>query len=76
MTLQKHAFSNTLKILPPKNENFQIKIRLFSHSAQNIDCWYLFEPPRRSGSNEYPQSVFRAKIRKIMYTSVNPFFTI
>ena len=25
LTLRKHAYSNTLKILPPKNENFQIK---------------------------------------------------
>ena len=24
-TLRKHAYSNILKILPPKNENFQIK---------------------------------------------------
>ena len=23
--LRKHAFSNKLKILPPKNENFQVK---------------------------------------------------
>ena len=27
-------------------------------SAQNIDCGYSFEPPRRGGSNEYPQSMF------------------
>ena len=26
--------------------------------AQNIDCGYTLEPPRRGGSNEYPQSVF------------------
>ena len=24
-TLRKHAYSNALKILPPKNENFQMK---------------------------------------------------
>ena len=29
ITLRKHAYSNILKILPPKNENFQIKILLF-----------------------------------------------
>ena len=33
--------------------------------AQNIDCWYLLEPPRRGGSNEYPQSMFWAKTWKI-----------
>ena len=27
-------------------------------SAQNIDCGYSLEPPRRGGSNEYPQSMF------------------
>ena len=27
--------------------------------------WVLVEPPRRGGSNVYPQSMFRAKIRKI-----------
>ena len=31
---------------------------IFLISAQNIDCWYLLEPPRRGGSNEYPQSMF------------------
>ena len=25
---------------------------------QNIDCWYSIEPPRRGGSNVYPQSMF------------------
>ena len=25
-------------------------------SAQNIDCGYSLEPPRRGGSNKYPQS--------------------
>ena len=27
-------------------------------SAQNIDCGYSLVPPRRSGSNEYLQSMF------------------
>ena len=34
----------------------------FYISAQNIDCGYSFEPPRRGGSNEYPQSMFWAEI--------------
>ena len=43
----------------PKTENFQIKISdMFLVSAQNIDCGYSLEPPRRGGSNEYPQSMF------------------
>ena len=45
--------------LLPKNENFQLKISdIFHISAQNIDCGYSLEPPRRGGSNEYPQSMF------------------
>ena len=63
-TLRKHAYSNILKILPPKNENFQIKI-----FAQKIDCGYSLEPP-------HPQSMFWTETRKIMHTHVNPSFTI
>ena len=29
---------------------------------KNIDCGYSLEPSRRGGSNEYPQSMFRAEI--------------
>ena len=35
---------------------------IFLISAQNIDCGYSLEPSRRSGSNEYPQSMFCAEI--------------
>ena len=38
---------------------------IFVISAQNIDCGYSLEPPRRGGSNEYPQSVFWIEIWKI-----------
>ena len=76
-TLRKHAYSNVLKIIQPKKENFQIKFSdIFHISAQNIHCGYSLEPPRRGGSNEYPQSMFQVEIRKIMYTPVNPSFTI
>ena len=49
---------------------------IFYIFAQNIDCGYSLEPPRWGGSNECPQSIFRAEIRKIVYTPVNPSFTI
>ena len=76
-TLRKYAYSNILKILPPKNKNFQIKnLDIFHNSAPNIDCEYPLEPPRRGGSNEYPQSMFLSRSKKIMYTPVNPSFTI
>ena len=65
------------KNLTPKIENFQIKnANIFLISAQNIDCGYSLEPPRRGGSNEYPQSMFLSRNKKIMYTPVNPSFTI
>ena len=65
------------KFYHKKNENFQIKNSdIFHIFAQNIDCGYSLEPPRRGGSNEYPQSMFLAEIRKIMYTPVNPSLTI
>ena len=36
---KKHAYSNILKILQPKKENFQIKNSdIFHISDQNIDC--------------------------------------
>ena len=65
IALRKHAYSNILKISPPKTESFQLKILIFFHiSAQNIGCGYPFEPPRRGGSNEYPQSMFLNRNKK------------
>ena len=37
----------------------------FLFLLQNIDCGYTLEPPRRGGSNEYPQSMFWSKNKKI-----------
>ena len=62
--LRKHAYSNILKILQPKKESFQIKNSdIFYISAQNIDCGYSLEMPRRGGSNECPQFMFLNRIR-------------
>ena len=72
-----HAYSNILKILPPKNENFQIKYSAVIYiSAPSIDCGYSLEPPRQGGSYEYSQSMFLSRNKKIMYTPVNPNFTV
>ena len=39
LSLRKHTYSNILKILKPKKDNFQIKtFDIFHISAQNIDC--------------------------------------
>ena len=57
--LQKHAYSNILKISPPKTVKFSDKNSdIFHVSAQNIDYGYSLEPPRRGGSNEYSQAMF------------------
>ena len=58
-SLRKQAYSNILENLPAKYEKFQIKILIFFLCLlKNIDCGYSLEPPRRGGSNEYPQSMF------------------
>ena len=58
-----------------KNENFQPKIfATFLIFAQNIDCGYTLELPRRGGSNEYPQSMFWSKNKKNRYTPAYPIF--
>ena len=57
-----------------KNKNFHWnKIDIFLIFAQNIDCGYTLEPPRRGGSNEYLQPMFWSKNR---YTPAYPSFTI
>ena len=77
-----HHYENTpiqiyWKFYHQKMKLFQIKNSdIFHTSAQNIDCGYSLEPPRRGGSNEYRQSMFWAEIRKRMNTPVNPNFTI
>ena len=53
-------------------ENFTIKkwtisdinSVIFHISAQNVDCVYSLEPPRRGVSNEYPQFMFLSKNKK------------
>ena len=64
---------------PSKNLKFSDKKKncdIFHISAQNINCWYSLEPPRRGGSNEYPQSWFWAEIRKITYPCKPQFYDI
>ena len=47
--IQKQTYSNILKILQPKKENFQIK---------NSDIFQIPAQYRWSGSNEYPICCF------------------
>ena len=50
---------------------------IFFISAKNIDCEYSLEPPRRGGSNEYPQSMFLSRNKKNnVYTCKPQFYYI
>ena len=44
---------------------------IFHTSAQNIDCGYSLEPPRRGGSNEFPQSMFWAESEAVLTSTHN-----
>ena len=61
-----------------KDENFIRKALMFFFFifAQIIDCGYTLEPPHRSGSNEYPQSMFGSKNKKNRYAPAFPSFSI
>ena len=71
------SVQNTKIFKVVKIENFQLKnFDIFLIFAQNIDCGYTLEPPRRGGSNEYPQSMFWSKNKKNRYTPVYPSFAV
>ena len=60
-----------------KNWKFSDKNYISFHiSAQNINCRYLLELPRRGSSNEYPQSMVLSRNMKINAALVNPSFTV
>ena len=79
---RKHAYI----ILTPslKSDSYKVKLGFTGYTLfflfllKNIDCGYLLEPPRRDGSNEYPQTMFRAEILKkyqiFFYLKKNFFF--
>ena len=57
-TLRKHAHA-IYRFFTSKNLKFHKKnFDIFLIFAQNINCGYSLEPPRRGGSNVYPQSMF------------------
>ena len=64
-SLRKHAYSNILNFFSTKIWKFSDKkFDIFKISAKNIDYWYSLDPPRRGGSNEYPQSMFLSRNKK------------
>ena len=77
LPLRKLAHAIYRDFLALKTENFQLKMfDIFLSFAQNIVCGYTLEPPRRGGSNEYPQSMFWSEIKKNRYTPAYPSFAI
>ena len=49
---------------------------MFHMFAKHIDCGYSLEPPRRGGSYEYLQSMFKSKNKKNNVYPCKPRFTI
>ena len=75
LSLQKHAYSNILRILPQKNENVQIKNSGSFHiSVENIDCGYSLE--WFWWVCTMYNLCFWAEMKKIMYTPENPSFIV
>ena len=66
MSITKTRLFRCIEKFTTKSENFSDKKNsdVFHISARNIDCGYTLEPPRRGGSNEYPQSMFLSKNKK------------
>ena len=62
----------TENMLVVKMKIFTGIILIFLIFAQNIDCGYTLEPPRRGGFNEYPQSRLWSKNKKNRYTPAYP----
>ena len=71
----KHVHAIYREVLDVKIENF-IRKKLYFLHAENIDCRYTLEPPRRGGSNEYPQSMFCIKNKENRYTTAYPSFAL
>ena len=75
--LRKFAHAINRDFLALKIANFQLKMfDIFFIFAQNTDCGYTLEPPRRGDSNEHPQSMFWSKNKNNRYTPANPSPTI
>ena len=60
LAFRKHALFKYIETFTTKKiEIWQLKNPdIFHISAQNIDCGYSLEPPRRGESNKNPQSMF------------------
>ena len=77
-TIMKTRLFKYIENFSTKNRKFSDEIYdIFHISAQNIDCGYSLEPPRRGGSNEYPQPMFLRRNKKNnVYTCKPQFYYI
>ena len=57
-------FKYTENFTTKKRKCSDKKLWYFYIAAQKIDCGYALEPPRRGGSNKYPQSMFLSRNKK------------
>ena len=64
-------YHQKMKIADKKNLIFFTSI-----SAQYINCGHSLEPPRRGGSNKYPQYMFLSRNKKNNVYPVNSSVTI
>ena len=63
--ITKTRLSKDIENFTTKNWQFSDKkADIFPISVQNINYGYLLEPPRRGGSNEYPQSMCLSRNKK------------
>ena len=64
MALQLHQENMSVQLYPHEPHFYIAKLGSQGYTyfsfifAQNMDCGYSLEPPRRGGSNVYPQSMF------------------
>ena len=64
-SLRNHAYSNILKISPPKTETFQLKnLIFFSYFCSKHRFCCSLEPLHRGGYNEYLQFMFLSRNMK------------
>ena len=69
-------YTEISKVVKKRTFSVDFFFFIFLIFAQNIDCGYTLEPPRRGGSNEYPQSMFWSNNKKNRHTPAYPSFTI
>ena len=72
--LRKHAHAINRDFLTLEIEIFQLNyFGILLIVAQNINCGYTLEPPRRGGSNEYTQCICFSKNKINRNTPAYPF---